>query len=201
MRKWLNVAIGLTIILLFSSGFNAQKLRSSVKWHSTYMSGVYSETLEQPLQVTYIVPCNEGGASRDGLEFRTHPKVHTSDDADYVSNIWDKGHLAPAGAYKCDQAAMIETFTYLNCVLQHENLNRGVWKSLEEHERDLADGRNVTVLVVVDFAPQPNRVAGGAAIPIGFYKEINVDTIRECYWFPNKMPESKKYTNYKCKCR
>jgi DNA/RNA endonuclease G (NUC1) len=201
MKKAIALLSGIILMLIFTSGSSEKELRERVRWHSTYMTGVYSEKLEQPIRVAYIVPCNEGGASREGLEFRTHPTVHTSDDADYVSNVWDKGHMAPAGAYKCDQQAMKETFSYLNCALQHENLNRGVWKSLEEHERDLAEKKQVNVLVVVDFAAMPIRVPAGAAIPIGFYKEINQDTIRECYWFPNKMPEYRSYKNYKCKCR
>lgn len=186
---------------LLLASTSSQPLRKEVKWHSTYMTGVYSEVLEQPLQVTYVVPCSTGTASRDGLEFRTHPGVHTSNDEDYVSNVWDKGHLAPAAAYKCDQTAMHATFSYVNCALQHENLNRGTWKSLEEHERTLLKHGNVTVYVQVDFSSRPQRVAGGAAIPIGFYKEIHAGKIKECYWFPNKAPISKKFNDYKCNCR
>ena len=50
---------------------------------------------------------------------------------DYVNNVWDKGHLAPAAAFNCDRETIKKTFSYLNCALQHEGLNRGPWKELE----------------------------------------------------------------------
>lgn len=173
----------------------------TVKWNSTYMSGSYSEYLEQPTQVNYLVLCTEGTASREGLDFYKHPTIHTSDNDDYRNNVWDKGHLAPAANYKCDQEAMRKTFTYLNCALQHEKLNRGVWKHLEDHERKLSKQADVTVIVKVDFSQSPKRVAAGAAIPTGFYKEITSLRVRECYWFPNTVPVNSSFKSYKCPCR
>lgn len=205
MKRIYTIAIILFTFYLFA-GITVE--RKDVAWRSDYISGVYSEKLEQPLMVEYVVLCTEGDVNRDGMQFYEDAKIHTSDDADYVSNVWDKGHLAPAADYKCDREAMLATFTYLNCALQHENLNRGVWKSLEAHERELSKEHDLRIFVHVDFAAKPNRVAAGAAIPTGFYKEIlvfsNNDSIkstRECYWFPNKRPDSKQYEDYECECR
>jgi DNA/RNA endonuclease G (NUC1) len=47
-------------------------------------------------------------------------------------------YLAPAADFNCDLATLRKTFTYLNCALQYDELNRGVWRLLEEHERVLA---------------------------------------------------------------
>jgi endonuclease G len=57
---------------------------------------------------------------------------------DYLNNVYDRGHLAPAADFNCDLATLRKTFTYLNCALQYDELNRGVWRLLEEHERVLA---------------------------------------------------------------
>ena len=48
----------------------AQDLRERVEFTvDDLFSGIYSEVLEQPLEVTYTVPCPDGDASRDGLDF------------------------------------------------------------------------------------------------------------------------------------
>ena len=46
----------------------SQELRERVEFSiDGLFSGVYSEVLEQPLEVTYIVPCPDGDASRTGF--------------------------------------------------------------------------------------------------------------------------------------
>ena len=59
----------------------------------------------------------------------------------YVSNAWDKGHLAPDaaagwGVTKGTRiAATNDTYFYTNATLQHENFNRDEWKDLETYVR------------------------------------------------------------------
>jgi hypothetical protein len=45
------------------------------------------------------------------------------------------------------------------------------------------------------------RVTTGAAIPLGYYKELKVGNRKECYYFPNKAPVTKELNDYKCNCR
>jgi DNA/RNA endonuclease G (NUC1) len=103
----------------------------------------------------------------------------------------------------CEEDMLWETFSYMNCALQHEKLNRGVWKTLEERERELSrqSGLMAEVFIEVDFTENPDRVPGGAAIPYGFYKEIFIGDLRECYWFKNEAPQSKNLNKYECECR
>jgi endonuclease G len=130
----------------------------------------YDQKKEQPLWVEYTVQCPKGDASRQGMDFYTESNIHTSDNDDYKNNIWDKGHLAPAASFNCDEETLYKTFTYLNSALQHQGLNRGVWKELEGFERDLANFYEVKVRVEVYFSNQ--KVLGGATIPSGFRKII-----------------------------
>lgn len=175
--------------------------RPSIEWGKRYIGGLYSEELEQPLMVSYIVECVEGTASREGMDFYTDDYIHTSDDKDYYKNEWDKGHMAPAADFKCDEEAMYETFTYLNCALQHEKLNRTTWKYLEEYERDLTEFGDVSVYIEIDFDQDPPRVSAGAAIPRGFYKQLTVGDQTICFWFPNVEPTSSDFRDYECECR
>jgi DNA/RNA endonuclease G (NUC1) len=148
------------------------------------------------------VACPTGNASRAGMDFYKETGIKTSDHKDYEANEWDKGHMAPAAHFNCTREMLLETFTYMNCALQHQSLNRGVWKHLEARERELANKHNVVeVTIRVQFDKNPPRVPAGAAIPKGFYKEIKYGNTRECYYFPNTTPSMKTYNDYKCNCR
>jgi endonuclease G len=174
-----------------------------VEWNTPYFIINYSQHLEQPITVSYRVACTDGNASRKGLDFHGEPGIHTSDNADYYNNVWDKGHMAPAASFNCNSDMLWETFTYLNCALQHEKLNRGIWKELEERERYMSNwvGEMAYVYIEVDFGEMIDRVPGGAAIPAGFYKEVLIGDYRECYWFANTTPKSGELDDYKCECR
>ena len=146
----------------------------------------YSEPLQQPLTVTYKVMCPNGDAKRSGIDFYGHDDVYTSDVDDYRNNVWDRGHLAPAAAFNCDRETLKKTFSYLNCALQHEGLNRGPWKELERFERNLAKIYD-EVSVKVDIIFESNeKVAGGATIPTYFDKEISFGNRTIKFRFPNE---------------
>jgi endonuclease G len=193
-----------TLLFLFAFiSLNAfGQLRDSLWWTNPYFKIAYSEVLEEPRYVEYRVACPTGNASRSGMDFYKEKGIKTSDHDDYVNNEWDKGHMAPAADFNCTREMLLETFTYMNCALQHQSLNRGVWKHLEARERELAKTNSVVEVVIrVDFDKNPPRVPAGAAIPKGFYKEIKYGNTRECYYFPNTTPTSKSYNDYKCNCR
>lgn len=146
----------------------------------------YSEELEQPLYIFYSVLCPNGNASRSGLDFKNYEGVHTSNNEDYVDNVWDKGHLAPAAAFNCDRETLKSTFNYLNCALQHQSLNRGPWRELEEFERNLAKIYDkVNVSVECHFSQSSTKLPTGATVPDGFTKIIEWDGREECFYFPN----------------
>jgi DNA/RNA endonuclease G (NUC1) len=189
------------ITLLFSVSSFSQALRDSVNWKTPYYRVVYSEVLEQPKAVWYTVACPNGTASRAGMDFYTESTIKTSDNADYVNNEWDKGHMAPAASLNCTKEMLLTTFSYTNSALQQQLLNRGVWKKLEIQERTWAQTNTVTVYIRIEFDKTPKRVATNAAIPKGFYKELIVGNIKYCYYFPNIVPTSSDLDKFKCNCR
>ena len=156
----------------------------------------YSESLEEPVWVEYKVMCTETKFSRKGLDFYPEPGVKTSDNADYAANEWDKGHMAPAADFACDSVALRTTFSYVNCALQQENLNRGVWRYLEARERDLAKTGEVKVKITVVFDAASKKLESGATIPTGFNKTIVHGKTTEKYYFPNTKPKSSNPADY-----
>ena len=154
-----------------------------------YWQITYSENFKQPLKITYRVLCNSKSKyyySRNGLEFYTEPGIITSSDIDYVNNIWDKGHMVPAADFNCDSIALRQTFSYTNCALQHQDLNRGPWKSLEAYEKELAINNEVTIIIEVKFS-KVRRLRSGTAIPTDFQKTIYLNNKPfKTYLFPNQ---------------
>jgi DNA/RNA endonuclease G (NUC1) len=98
--------------------------------------------------------------------------------------------------FNCDKNMMKETFTYLNCALQHEELNRKTWKYLEQYERELSKTDVVSVKVVLEFDSSCKKLQTGATVPKGFYKIIETKNKKIKYYFPNNKPKSSNYNDY-----
>ena len=181
-----NFIVSLTLLL--TGQLFAQ--RDSVFIKTPIYSCVYSEVLQQPKRIWYTVQCPTGSYPRKGMDFYTVDSVKTSDAKDYEANVWDKGHGAPAADFNCTRETLWQTFSYLNCLLQHEKLNRGAWRLLEAYERQLALKGKVTVQIDVIYAKNSVKLSTGATIPTAFRKTINFDNKKEMYYFVNEAPKS-----------
>ena len=176
---------------------SAQERREKVQFSvDGLFQGIYSEVLEQPLEVTYTVPCADGKAERTGLDFYEDNNIHTSDDDDYSNNVWDKGHLAPAAAFSCDRETIKKTFTYLNSALQHQSLNRGIWNRLESVERGMAIWHDVNVKIEVIFDEESQVLPSGATVPVAFRKTIEAGGKTIVFYFPNKDTSGTDWQDY-----
>lgn len=183
--------------LLFCTSFNlvGKPLRDSVYIKTDIFEIVYSETLQQPRYCKYEVLCRNGTASREGMMFYTNDTIVTSDFIDYKRNVYDKGHLAPAADFNCTTEMLYKTFTYLNCALQHQDLNRTTWKYLEEHERELSiKYPHVVIEIFCNFSKTSKVLSTKATVPDSFTKIIRYGTNVEKYFFKNETP---KYSDYK----
>jgi endonuclease G len=185
--------------LFFLPLLSLAQIRDSVFIKTTIFSVVYSEKLQQPKWIEYKVLCSEGKISRKGLDFYPVKGVITSTSEDYENNVYDKGHLAPAADFNCDIENLKQTFSYLNCTLQHEKLNRGVWRLLEVHERELSKTRKVSVEIRLNYSKKSEVLTTGATVPDSFTKTIKYDNKQEKYFFKNEEPKSSDYNYYKVK--
>ena len=185
--------------LIFLPLFSLAQVRDSVFVKTPIFNVVYSEKLQQPKWVEYTVQCHDGKISRKGLDFYPVKGIVTSTNEDYENNIYDKGHLAPAADFNCNQDYLKQTFSYLNCVLQHEKLNRGTWRLLEAHERELATQYKVSVEIRMNYSKNSKVLSTGATIPDSFIKTIMYNNKKEKYFFKNEEPKSSDYNNYKVK--
>jgi endonuclease G len=196
-----NIRIKFLFLFLFPLSVFAQSiLKDSVHVKTEIFTVVYSEVLQQPKWVTYTVQCPTGTAPRKGMDFYIVQGITTSDNADYANNVYDKGHCAPAADFNCTKEMLYKTFSYLNCTLQHEKLNRVHWRLLEDYERLLAFSEGpVNVEVKVIFDKTPKRVSTGAAIPTAFLKTIKTKNKTLKFFFKNEPPTKPTFVEYQIK--
>ena len=161
----------------------------------------YNEIFEQPNWVKYTVRDIVKNADRDGMNFYTVDSIYTSDDNDYYSNRWDRGHMAPAGSFNDSYENLYSTFTYLNVALQYDDLNRGAWVDLEEQIRQWADELgDIEVEIYLEFSSNHIVLDTGAHVPTAFYKFVSFpDGTKRCYYFPNITPD-KAWQDYEIDC-
>jgi endonuclease G len=189
-------AIGLSSILFIS----AQVIKD-IKVKNQVFEVSYSQALEQPLELTYRSTNRPTNVNRGSMDFWVDPKIKTSDGKDYEKNVYDKGHLAPAATFSDNMDNLKTTFSYLNCALQNQYLNRGEWRMLEEQERKWDDKENLTIKVTLAFDKSSLVLPTGATVPTGFTKHIYFETSKkwDCYYFTNEKP-TKPWEEHKIKC-
>jgi len=152
---------------------------------------LYSQSLEQPLIIKYRSTNRPTNVNRGAMDFYKEPNIKTSDADDYAKNIYDKGHGAPAATFSDNMVNLKQTFSYLNCIMQDQYLNRGEWRLLEEQIRKWDDNENITVLIKTFFDTPVKRVPTGAAIPSYLQKHIYFEKSNKwkCYVFLNQKPK------------
>ena len=129
---------------------------------------------------------------RDNLNFKGDPKIAKIArvaNTEYTRSGYDRGHMAPAADYMGDEAEIAQTFVLSNAFPQVPNLNQGIWKSLENYLRILADKSDTVRVYVVTgplFLPLENgngklivdyEIIGKSQIgvPTHFFKVILVE--------------------------
>ena len=182
----------LSLMLLISatvSGISQEKV--TIK--NNVFEVLYSQDLEQPLVIKYHSTNRPTNVNRGAMDFYTEKGIKTSDAADYKANIYDKGHGAPAATFSDNMENLKQTFSYLNCLMQDQYLNRGEWRLLEEQERKWDDNENLTIIIKSFFDTPAKRVSTGAAIPSHLQKHIYFEKQGKwrCFVFLNQKPKFK----------
>jgi DNA/RNA endonuclease G (NUC1) len=179
---------GILLILLFVSFFT---FGQNVRVKNGVFEVLYSQSLEQPLVIKYRSINRPTKVNRGAMDFYKEPNIKTSDADDYKSNIYDKGHGAPAATFSDNMVNLKQTFSYLNCIMQDQYLNRGEWRLLEEQIRKWDDVEPITVLIKTFFDTPVKRVPTGAAIPSYLQKHIYFEKSKKwrCFVFLNQKPK------------
>jgi DNA/RNA endonuclease G (NUC1) len=164
-------------LLVFFIAFNCLSAQEypRVTIKTDIFTSIFDESYQQPVVVKYTVFCNPASPSyeRDGISFKAYPGLKASSSSDYSGNVYDKGHMAPANTFACKKDWLVQTFSYANCALQHQGLNRGTWAALERFERNLAGiYDDIQVHIEIFFSDKWTTNSDPARIPSSFVKTI-----------------------------
>jgi endonuclease G len=126
----------------------------------------------------HLTPAAISGPAKRRNNFRPDPEVTVACQAqlsDYATagNVYDRGHMAPAGNNTQNDLIMSESFFLSNMVPQVANNNRGAWKQLETWERDWAlKGGDFYIISGGIYHPGHKIIGNGVGVPDLLYKII-----------------------------
>jgi len=183
----------LVLLVIVFIGMLLPTVAQGIRIKNNVFEVFYSQELEQPLMIKYHSTNRPTNVNRGAMDFYKEPNIKTSDADDYKANIYDKGHGAPAASFSDNMVNLKQTFSYLNCIMQDQYLNRGEWRMLEEQERKWDDTENLMVIIKTIFDKNPKRVPTGAAVPSVLQKHIYFEKqkVWKCYVFLNEKPKYK----------
>ncbi len=97
-------------------------------------------------------------------------------NADYKLSGYDRGHMVPAVDFDSDQVLKDETFYLTNICPQSANLNRGIWKNLEDAIREKTAKYKCAGIIItgsiVDSINQETIGMNKVQVPSYYYKII-----------------------------
>ncbi len=181
------------ILLLLTTLIVVSAYTQDIRVKNNVFETLYSQSLEQPLWIRYRSTNRPTNVNRGTMDFYKELGIKTSDAEDYIKNVYDKGHGAPAATFSDNIENLKQTFSYLNSIMQNQYLNRGEWRMLEEQIRKWDDTENITVLITLHFDSPIIRVPTGAAIPAYIEKHIYFEGQKKwrCFVFLNERPKFK----------
>ena len=123
------------LVLLMLVLFCALTIKAQVMKYDTIIKekcyvSYYNYTVKAPAYVVYKLYHGGGKVSRKGMTFKSKlPHFN------YKGSGYDIGHMCNAEDFAYNKELEESTFRYYNALPQTPNLNRGIWKSLEEQIR------------------------------------------------------------------
>jgi endonuclease G len=204
----LRVLIALASALISAVVWGQAKVLSSGHSDSEFAPEVQGQLLVNP---SYLVDFD--GPS--GVAFWVHYKLEESechgpvgrsdafradsrvdgcpDGQSYRSSGYDRGHLKPAADSKRSSEEMQSSFLMTNMAPQSPNLNRGIWKELEERVRDWGLTYREVHVTCGPSDLTLGTLPSGVRVPAAFWKVVmrtDPDTTCQAFRFPNatKVP-------------
>lgn len=140
---------------------------------------MYNPNMKTPRWVAeHLVGSNVQGIEVRKDHFQDDPDVPDANEAvlaDYRGSGYARGHMAPAGDFPNNAAAMDESFYLTNMVPQVQKCNNaGIWSKLERMTREWAiHYGEVYVVTGPIYSSTPVRTIGrGVAVPDSIFKVI-----------------------------
>ena len=186
------------------SNFNCDQIL-----HNKYMDICYDYKYKSALAVSYEITKEnlyKKKLSRNKVNFHADKRLlskYRVSPYSYQKTGFDRGHLAPNGAFNYDKSAQYSTFTMANMTPQYPKLNRYAWSKAERYSRVIATKLgSANVLDIVYFDSSPSKLKSGQAIPKGYAKIItnNKNNFQKCFYYKNIESPALKLKDHVVNC-
>ncbi len=181
---------------------------SQIITRANYVAG-YSKQHHQSIWTFHILKNTyvRGEASRQGNQFQPDPFINGRSPypSDYSRSGYDRGHMVPAGDFKCCQSWMDETF-YMSNVAPHESeFNRGTWERLESLIRQwVRRDKELYVITGSVFEKNPEKIGRSLKISVPshvykilVYKPDDVSQARMiAFLLPNRETGNRRFSQF-----
>jgi endonuclease G len=171
-----------------------------------YLVG-YSYLFRQPRWAMQVINGEAKNVSVDREDcFRPDlriPEQFRSTLDDYRSSGYDRGHLVPSADSNETRLENSETFLMSNMAPQHPDLNRKIWRMLEDKARTIALKEDIVEVYAIsgpvfDVSRPLSKIGDDVVVPHEFFKTILVEDSRgkiKFYSFiiPNEEHNSSDY--------
>ena len=174
-----------------------------------YLIG-YSYLFRQPRWAMQVIDGRAKDVSVDREDcFRTDlriPEEFRATIADYSGSGYDRGHLVPSADNNSSRLENSETFLISNMAPQHPDLNRKVWRILEDKVRKTALIQKVVEVYAIsgpvfDITKPFSKIGDDVVVPHEFFKTILVEDNRGKFKFysfliPNKEMDNQEVNDF-----
>lgn len=132
-----------------------------------------------PYWVAYYLSSSnlQGEAKRKGIKFKSDkeiPRGRRAEYKDYTHSGFDRGHLAPAAAFKRSREAIKTTFILSNASPQYHGFNDGIWKRLEKEVREMVTDKGQAWIITGNAFLSVDSLFISPREWIGHLDELNV---------------------------
>lgn len=173
-------------------------LSEIITLNNKYYTTVYDTDKKVPLKITYTLDSKvKDTSAKDRPSFKADDRLKDSPKpSDYTNSGYDRGHVASDASFDFNKEALESVYLMSNIIPQLPEVNRNVWKKIEERERELAIKNTINVVNVI--VPSSKSIKNNVNIPSEFTKAIlENNKIVECYNVKNEIPKSENINDFK----
>lgn len=149
----------------------------------------FDTKLKEPIYTHYILTKSMLNGKNARTAFHYDSAIDNNLQNSTPITGYDFGHLSPDDDFRADATTQIESMVYTNEAPQVSSFNRGIWHTLENYVRKLAETQNVEVWT--------GCIYGKLNIPTFYWKVLKYNGKFEAYKMPNLATTKGSISQYK----
>ncbi|MDP4268176.1 MAG: DNA/RNA non-specific endonuclease [Bacteroidota bacterium] len=177
----MKLLLSIFYLLLFQFSNSQNLLKLYIPEHSTSDSILYYNNFIVGFNVNKCLPefsiylltkeRTKGKIKRTN-NFHSDSKIKCVTSSQYIGTGYDKGHLTPAEDMSFDESSMSDCFVMTNIAPQVPNLNRGIWKKLENKVRKEFVQKHDSLIIISGVISDSLNQIKELNVPKMFFKII-----------------------------